>query len=400
MAQTETLLIPSLLDAHWPLLRWAFETPSRHVVILEERREIESLGLRHIHNDLCYPFVLITGQVLAALRSGQYDPARTAVLISQAADGCRGSCLIRLLRPVLDREGYPQVRLLSFNARGLERDCALPVTLTMALRAVAAVFWGDALLLLGNQLRPYEAVPGDTSRLTAHWTEQLSEDLRNNRGLTPWGILRRCRKLVKDFQAVPRTERAVQKVAVVGELYTKYCGLGNWNLPDYLEKHSCEAGINGLTWYALYYMDTHLEGSPVPIRLAGKVLMAWALQFQRKWISILREAGFSTLPPYQEVKALALPSGCALGCGWLLSAEAAAWVNAGYRKVLAAMPFGCLPGHIYARGVYARLQRSLPGSLIAGVDYDASTREGTIQNRIRMLLDTELEPLPADGKTP
>ena len=387
----QTLLIPALLDHHWPLLRWAFETRSRHAVILEENGSaVEELGLRHMHNDLCYPFVLIAGQVLAALRSGRYDLKNTAVLISQAADGCRGSCLIRLLRPALDKEGFSQVPLLSLNARGLEKDCALSVTPTLALRAAAAAFWGDALMLLGNQTRPYEASPGTAERLTARWIERLSEDLRKNRGLAPWGILRRCREMAADFQAVPRTGRTVQKTAVVGELYTKYCGLGNWDLEKYLERQGCEVGVNGLTWYALYYMDTHLEESPLPVRLAGKAVMAWALRFQRKFIEVLRAGGFSTLPPYRELKAMALPSGCALGCGWLLSAEAAAWVEAGYRKVLAAMPFGCLPGHIYARGIYARLQRELPDGLIVGVDYDASTREGTVWNRIRMLLDTEL----------
>ena len=75
-----TLLIPALLDHHWPLLRWAFETSRWHAEVLEDRRGVENLGLRHVHGDLCYPFVLITGQVLAALRSGRYDPARTAVL--------------------------------------------------------------------------------------------------------------------------------------------------------------------------------------------------------------------------------------------------------------------------------------------------------------------------------
>ena len=100
----KTLLIPSLLDAHWPLLRWAFQSPAWTPVVLEgARADVEDLGLGHTHNDLCYPFVLITGQVLSALHSGKYDPARTGVLISQTGDGCRGSCLIRLLRPVLGR---------------------------------------------------------------------------------------------------------------------------------------------------------------------------------------------------------------------------------------------------------------------------------------------------------
>lgn len=389
---TRILLIPALLDHHWPLLRWAFETPERHAVVLEEGGEAaEALGLRHMHNDLCYPFILIAGQVLSALKSGRYDPGRTAVLIAQAADACRGSCLIRLLRRALDKEGFAQVELLSLNVRGPDGNRALPVTASMASRALAAAFWGDALMLMGNQTRPWEAVPGETDRLIGAWTETLSQDLRQSRHLTPGGILRRCREMAPAFQAVPReTGRSVQKVAVVGELYTKYCGLGNGNLERYLESQGCEAGIGGLTWYSLYYLDTHLAESPPAVRLGGRALMIWALGFQRRFIRILKEAGFSVLPPYPEVKAMAIPSGCALGCGWFLSAEAAAWVRAGYRKVLGAMPFGCMPGHIYARGVYARLQRALPGGLVAGVDYDASTREGTVESRIRMLLDTEI----------
>ncbi len=152
-------------------------------------------------------------------------------------------------------------------------------------------------------------------------------------------------------------------------------------------------GVNGLTWYALYYLDSHLEIGPLPTRLGGKALAALGGPMQRRFIRILRKAGFSVLPPYRELKALARElSGtrCALGSGWLLAAEAAAWVRTGYPKVLSGLPFQCLPGHIYGRGQYAALQRQLPGSLIVGVDYDASLRDGTVENRIRMLLDTEL----------
>jgi hypothetical protein len=36
------------------------------------------------------------------------------------------------------------------------------------------------------------------------------------------------------------------------------------------------------------------------------------------------------------------------------------------------------------------LQRKLPETRLVSVDYDASTGEGTVQSRIRMLLDEEL----------
>lgn len=390
-----TLLIPSLLDGHWPLLRWAFQSRQWEPVVLEgERSAIEDLGLGRTHNDLCYPFVLITGQVLAALRSGKYDPEHTGVLVSQTGDGCRGSCLIRLLRPVLDREGFARVPLLSFNVRGVEAASALPVSLTMARRALAAAFWGDALLLMGNETRPAERRAGETEALTRRWQEALSRDLASNRNLSPAAVLRRCREMAKDFQKVEvDEERPIQDVALVGDIYTKYCSLGNWGLVKLLEGQRCRVGINGLTWYALYYLDSHLETGPLPMRLGGKVLAVLGGPMQDRFLRILREAGFTVLPPYRELRALGRElSGtrCALGSGWLLAAEAAAWVRAGYRKVLSGLPFQCLPGHIYGRGQYAALQRKLPGSLIVGVDFDASLRDGTVENRVRMLLDTEL----------
>jgi len=389
-----TLLIPALLDHHWDLLRWAFVSKEWDAVILEDRIAIEDIGLRALHNDLCYPFTLIAGQVLSALRSGKYDPSRTAVLISQAADACRGSCLIRLLRPVLDREGFSQVSLLSFNVRGIEQQVALPFSLTMARRALAAVIWGDSLMLMAHQTRPYERDPGAVNALLKKWTDTLSDDLQFKRGLSLRGILRRCEEMACDFHAVPRTERTIQKVALVGDIYTKYCHLGNWDLEEYLESQGCEVAVGGFTWHALYYLSTHLDSGPLPIRLGCKALMAGGEWLLQRMTHILRDSGFVVLPSCKELKATAADystSTCAVGSGWLFAAEIAAWVQAGYPKVLAALPFACLPGHIYGRGQYAALQRKLPGSMIVGVDYDASIRDGTVLTRVKMLLDTEIQ---------
>ena len=382
-----TLLIPALLDHHWPLLRWAFASEQWEPVILEDRAGVEDLDLRHLHNDLCYPFVLIAGQVLSALRSGRYDVTRCGVLISQAGDECRGSCLIRLLRPVLDRAGFSQVALLSLNVRDLERQAALPVSLSMARRALAAALWGDALMVCAHQVRPYESVSGETDRRVRLWMQTLSGDLAANRGLSAAGLLGRCREIAADFRSVERVERPVQRVAVVGDIYTKYCHLGNWDLESYLEKHGCETAVNGITWHFLYYFDTHLTGVR---RTAALPVLRHVQHLQTELCGILRQAGFVTLPPCGELKALAereALSGCAVGAGWLLAAEIVGWVRAGYPKVLAALPFACLPGHVYGRGRYAALQRKLPGSLIVGVDYDASLREGTVESRLRLLLD-------------
>ena len=99
MAERKTLLIPSLLDDWFPLLQYAFTSEEWEPVLLtEDDPHLAELGLKYFHNELCYPVFLVAGQVLSALRSGRYDPARCGVLFGQAGDECRGSCGIRLLR--------------------------------------------------------------------------------------------------------------------------------------------------------------------------------------------------------------------------------------------------------------------------------------------------------------
>ena len=109
MAERKTLLIPSLLDDWFPLLQYAFTSEEWEPVLLtEDDPHLAELGLKYFHNELCYPVFLVAGQVLSALRSGRYDPARCGVLFGQAGDECRGSCGIRLLRQVrqLADSGY------------------------------------------------------------------------------------------------------------------------------------------------------------------------------------------------------------------------------------------------------------------------------------------------------
>ena len=389
MAQ-RTLLIPSLLDDWFPLLRYAFASRRWRPVLLTEDKGLGDLGLRYVHSDLCYPAHLVTGQILAALGSGKYDTATCGVLVGQAGDECRGSCLIRILRRVLDRAGYPNVALLSLNVQEIERENRLLIRPAMVFQAAAAAVWGDTLAILRDQTRPYEAVPGSAQALWRQWMDALGPDM--DRPLSRLFILRRCRDMAESFRALETVERPARKVAIVGEIYTKYCRLGNWDLREYLAKHHCQTATGGITWYALYYLDSHGVKGPPLQRLVFGIARRWLVAAQKEMLAILAGAGFDTLPPFYTLKAQAVgyaPMRITLADGWLIAAEAAAWAKLGYRKILCIQPFACLPGHIFGKGQYAQLQRKLPQARLVSVDYDASTGEGTVESRIRMLLDEE-----------
>ena len=166
------LLIPAMLDAHFPLLQYAFHSKAYYPVILSQSRGLADLGLRYAHNDLCYPFVLSLGQYLQALGSGAYDLDQVSLLMPSAGDACRGSNFPSLIRKALAAAGYPQVEVLTWNVKGLERDHALPLRPEMVWRALFGLFYGDLLLLLILQTRPYEAVAGAANACRDRWCRQ------------------------------------------------------------------------------------------------------------------------------------------------------------------------------------------------------------------------------------
>ena len=82
------LLIPAMLDAHFPLLKYAFYSPDYHPVVLENEENITETGLKFVNHDMCYPSVLITGQMIEAIRKLNVDQARIRLLMPAAGDAC------------------------------------------------------------------------------------------------------------------------------------------------------------------------------------------------------------------------------------------------------------------------------------------------------------------------
>ena len=92
MKATHTILIPYMLPIHFEMIAQCLRKEGYKVELLKTSgRRIVDEGLRSPHNDTCYPALLVIGQMLDALKSGQYDPDKTALMITQTGGGCRAS---------------------------------------------------------------------------------------------------------------------------------------------------------------------------------------------------------------------------------------------------------------------------------------------------------------------
>lgn len=241
------LLVPAMLDDHFPLMKYALYSKEYRPVILENEEHIVDTGLKYVNNDMCYPCILNVGQLLEALKSGRYPLARTRLLMPTVGDSCRGSNYISALRKAVLAAGFPHVETVSMNLKGLEKGKSVKIHLYMIWRALFALYYGDMLMLLCNQVRPYERDPGAAEQCRSMWFSRLSEDLQAGRHLTLKTMKANFLKIARDFAQIPVTGAKKQRIGILGDIYTKYCHLGNWDVVRFLEETGCETYTGGLS---------------------------------------------------------------------------------------------------------------------------------------------------------
>ena len=119
MRKTHTILVPMMLPIHFSMLKNVLLDEGYNVELLTNvGPKVVEAGLKYVHNDTCYPALLVIGQMIEALESGKYDVNNTSLIITQTGGGCRASNYIHLLRKALKKAGYPQIPVISFNFSG------------------------------------------------------------------------------------------------------------------------------------------------------------------------------------------------------------------------------------------------------------------------------------------
>ena len=86
MKATHTILVPNMLPFHFALLRSALQSCGYKAEILQNTgRNVIETGLKYVNSDICYPALLVIGQIISALESGRYDLSKTALCSARQA---------------------------------------------------------------------------------------------------------------------------------------------------------------------------------------------------------------------------------------------------------------------------------------------------------------------------
>ncbi len=394
MIKTHTILVPNMLPVHFRLLMAIFEHKGYKVELLEnDSRAVVDEGLKNVHNDACYPALLVIGQFMDALNSGKYDPNTTALMITQTGGGCRASNYIHLLRKAVAKN-YPQVPVVSLNFSGLEKDSAFRITAPMFLRLLYAVLYGDLLMTCYNKCRTYEINNGEAKAMLDKWQARLGDIFR--KGSREYLKTKKLYpQILNDFGSIKLSDEKKIRVGIVGEIYVKYSPLANNHLEDFLLSEGCEPVVPSLLEFVMYcasgtFTDAEFYDNKSTQSRIYKLGYKLIYSKQKELIKMMKEQGsFEPLHDFEHLRHLAdkyISQGVVMGEGWLIPAEMAALAQSGVDNIICTQPFGCLPNHIVAKGMSRAIKQDNPNANIVAIDYDPGATRVNQENRIKLML--------------
>lgn len=395
MKKEYTILMPTMLPRHFELIGSVLGTYGYKMELLKTAgQKVVDAGLRYVHNDACYPAVLVIGQFLEAITSGRYDPHKVALILFQTGGGCRASNYISLLRKALARAGYDYVPVISFSLAGLEHHPGFTLGVSEYHGMAYAVLYGDLLLTLVNQTKPYEVRKGDAETLAERWTARLGKELGAGRHIRYSEVQKTYSRIVADFAAIPKREKETVKVGIVGEIFVKYSPLGNNNLEQFLVDEGAEVVTPGLLDFCLYCVynqiaDYRLYGRKPLLYPFAKLAYDFLCKKKREMNAAIAAGGYRPMTPFEEVPAYAdgyIGCGTKMGEGWLLTAEMLELSASGVKNIVCTQPFGCLPNHICGKGMMKPIKERNPDVNVVAIDYDPGATRVNQENRLKLML--------------
>lgn len=394
-----TILVPNMLPIQIKLILAIMRNYGYHFELLEtEGPQIVEQGLKNVHNDTCYPALLVIGQLIDAIESGKYDPHKVALMLPQTGGGCRASNYIHLLRKALVKLGYDYIPVISLNFSGMEKDANPGFQLTgrMIIQIAYGALLGDLIMQIYNQCRPYIVQEGAADKIVDELIEKITDDFDKSRIIRYKQVRALMNLIVKRFAELEMKDFGSKpKVGIVGEIYVKFSPLGNNNLEKFLLSEGTEPVLPGLIDFCMYWIlnniyDYQLYGRGAKVVLIMKYLYRFLCNKQKDIIQIIQRDGHFREPmPFDKVRKLALEvinPGVKMGEGWLLPGEMVELINEGVKNIVLTQPFGCLPNHIAGKGMVRRVRELYPEANIVSVDYDPGASRINQENRIKLML--------------
>ena len=400
MKKDWTILAPQMSPIHFQFIEKAVRASGYNIDVLpaNDKEAIEE-GIKYVNNDACYPSILVIGQMINALKSGKYDPNKTALIISQTGGGCRATNYVGFLKKGLREAGFPNVPIISLNVLGMERQPGFKISYRFIKKLMMGVIYGDLFIRVLYRVRPYETVKGSANKLYEYYREKAFKNVENGNKNE---MNKLVKEIVKAFDTLEINDEVKPKVGIVGEILVKYHPTANNNIVDVLEKEGAEVVVPELLDFFLYccynskFKNRYLSGSSI-VKTGCDIAISYIESYRKVVIKELQNSerfGYpSSINNLAKKAANVVSLGNQTGEGWLLTGEMVELIESDVNNIVCIQPFACLPNHITGKGMIKALKSKYPLANIVAVDYDPGASEVNQLNRIKLMMSVAFKNL-------
>lgn len=393
-----TLIVPDFSPFCSPPIVRPFMDAGYEIVWLPpaDRASVEA-GLKYANNEICYPGIVTVGDLVKALQSGNFDPARTAIGFSQTGGQCRATSYVGMIKKALIAAGFENVPVvtLSVNLQTLNEQPGFAFnTRDYIYKAVLSMAFTDALSDMYYSTIVREIHPGEAQRVADRY---LSDFMEGKMSTEKKSLLDALGRAVADFNAIGVRERVLPKVGIVGEIYVKYNAFSNNNAAQWLIEQGLEVVMP--TFLEFFAGGLILVEQKVRTNLARRDRL-WLLALLGKKIlcSYLEEVHdvmkqYRRFHRHTDIDDIAknaqeiISLNHQYGEGWLIAGETASFVKDGISNVLCLQPFGCIANHIIAKGAEKKMKEMYPQLNLLFLDADAGISEVNFFNRMHFFVN-------------
>lgn len=399
-----TIIAPYFAEGYSEFLPSLFKLLGYRLVVLPTgNQEAAETGLRYANNDICYPATIVVGSVINALQSGKYDLDNTAVVITQTGGQCRASNYYSLIKNAMVAGGFANVPVISLatgsgvsnNQPGFEikwlKIIKILVHTILYADCIAKLYYSSAVREKEKGL----ALRLRNSYLNAAFPYVEADDRK--------GLMKLLMQAVADFTDAVEKDRKVPVIGLVGEIYVKYNGFSNKYVVPWLLEHGVEVVPPALvTFFSTSFVNSHYnrkhhikpESTPLFINDGIHKLL---LKCMRKYDAICKPypfyRPFASIFEIGKLSEQVISSAADFGEGWMLPGEICHLAEQGVQNVVSLQPFGCIANHIISKGIEKRIKQVYPQMSLLFLDFDSSTSEANVFNRLHFMVENCKEQL-------
>ena len=395
------IIVPYFTEFIVPLIPSFMKLAGYDVDVLPLSDELSGdHGLTYANNEICYPATLIVGDIIKAFKSGRYDPATTAVAMTQTGGQCRATNYIPIIKKALVDAGFDNVPVISLSFSsdvhnvqpGFRFDWKKLTNI-----AFSTMLYSDTIAKLYYSSAPREKEPGLAMKLREKYLDLAKSPIERNQSHE---LINYLTGAAHDFDRIC-VDKKCPRVGIVGEIFLKFNPYAQRQLTHWLLNNGIEIEPPLLTQFFLQSFvnqdvkqRTGIAASRMP-RLVRRTLHYLVSRRIKRINSIC--SAFRYYHPLEDIYDIArnasdiVSLNAQFGEGWLLPGEVATMARSGITHVVSLQPFGCIANHIISKGIERRLRQLYPNLSFLSLDFDSGVSDVNVTNRILLFANDILD---------